>query len=64
MDQRHVAAAGVDELLRIDVDPAQAAGLAPDPDGEAGTLRRSRRGEIRHQGSVAVLRPDAKSPGR
>ena len=58
MDQRHVAAAGVDELLRIDVDPAQAAGLAPHADDEAGPLRRAWRGEIvRHQGS-----PDAKKP--
>ena len=36
MDQRHVAAAGVDDGLRIDIDMAQAAGPAPDPDGEAG----------------------------
>ena len=65
MDQRHVAAAGVDDRLRIDVYPAQASALAPDPDVEAGPLRRPWRGEIvRHQGSVAVLRPDAKSPSR
>jgi hypothetical protein len=63
MDQPHVAAAEIDDRARVDVDMAQATGLAPDPDGEAGPLRRPWRGEVRHRGSLAVLRPDAKKPG-
>ena len=48
MDERHVGAACVDELLRIDVDLMTAASVAPDPDGEAVPLRRPWRREVGH----------------